>query len=96
MKSVNLKVNFFYWLERLNQQRLCWLIWGLFVLIKRSFAKAVVIGDCCHRQLGAGAVYNWAVFNTHPLATWLYWDLSRELNPFVTRQVLSYAFLGTV
>lgn len=67
-----------------------------FVLVKRSFAKAVIIGDCCHRRLGAGAGHNWAVFNAHPLATCLYWDLSHELNLFMTRQVLSYAFLGTV
>lgn len=37
-----------YWLQRLNQQRCCWLIWGSFFLTKISFAKALVTGDCCH------------------------------------------------
>jgi len=69
---------------------------GFVCSYKKKLCKTVVIGDCCHRQLGASAVYNWTVLNTHPLATWLHWGLSRELNLSVTRQVLSYAFLGTM
>lgn len=63
MKSVNWRVNLFYWPQRLNQQRCFWLIWGLFVLIKRSFAKALVTGDCCH-SLDLVWCLTWAVFHT--------------------------------
>lgn len=94
MKSVNWRVNLCYWPQRLNQQRCFWLIWGLFVLTKRNFAKALVTGDGCHSLdlvwCSTGLCF------TQPLVTCLYWDLSWEWNLFATRQVLSNAFLGSV
>lgn len=79
MKSVNWRVNLFYWPQRLNQQRCCWLIWDSFFLIKRSFAKALVTGLLS--QFGPGVVFNRAVFHTSS------YDLS-ILGPFLGMEII--------